>query len=167
MKSNYITTVHGPDIPGVIKDLALITRRYGGEWLTSKVIKTNGQFAALMNVVISSSKEADLKSSLEQSFPSLTFVYAPVSGMIQKATKTIHLVVDCIDRPGLTGDLTNILANLDICVENMECRRFAMDGIGDVFSAQLALRVTESTKSENIAGEIETLSEDVQVNVLE
>jgi glycine cleavage system regulatory protein len=76
-------------------------------------------------------------------------------------------VVDCIDRPGLTGDLTNILTNLDICVENMECRRFAMDGIGDVFSAQLALRVTESTKSENIAGEIETLSEDVQVNVLE
>jgi glycine cleavage system regulatory protein len=167
MKSNYITTVYGPDIPGVIKSLSVFTRRFGGEWLTSKVIKTNGQFAALMNVVISSSKEADLKSSLEESFPALTFVYSPVSGMIQKATKTIHLVVDCIDRPGLTGDLTNILANLDICVENMECRRFAMDGIGDVFSAQLALRVTESTKSENIAGEIETLSEEVQVNVLE
>ena len=167
MKSNYITTVYGPAIPGVIKSLALATRSCGGEWLTSKVIKSDGQFAAIMSVVIQSAKEDDLKSVLERTFPSLTFVYSPAIAVIQKMTKTIHLMVDCIDRPGLTGDLSNILANLDICVENMECKRFAMDGIGDVFSAQLALVVSEAVKSEVVAGEIEALSEDVQVNVLQ
>ncbi len=45
-------------------------------------------------------------------------------------TKTINLVVDCIDRPALTGDLGGILANLDIGVEDMECKSFIMDGIG-------------------------------------
>ena len=35
------------------------------------------------------------------------------------------------DRPGLTGDLSAILANLDIGVEDMECKRFTMEGIGD------------------------------------
>ncbi|MFT5697723.1 MAG: glycine cleavage system regulatory protein [Desulforhopalus sp.] len=167
MKSNYIATVYGPDFPGVIHSLAKLTRSYGGEWLTSKVIKTDGQFAAIMSVVIRSTKEADLKSSLEQKFPSLTFVYSSATRMVQRVTKTIHLVVDCIDRPGLTGDLSNILANFDICVENMECKRFVMDGIGDVFSAQLALVVPETARSEIIAAEIEALSEDVQVNVLE
>ena len=167
MKSNYITTVYGPDIPGIIHSLAKLTRGYEGEWLTSKVIKTDGQFAAIMSVVIHSTKEAELKSSLEKTFPLLTFVYSSANRTIQNVTKTIHLVVDCIDRPGLTGDLSNILANLDICVENMECKRFAMDGIGDVFSAQLALVVPETAKSEIIAAEIEALSEDVQVNVLE
>lgn len=166
MKSNYITTVYGPDIPGVIKSLALVTRSYGGEWLTSKVIKSDGQFAAIMSVVISAQKEHKLKVAMENDFPALTFVYAPATSFLQKASKTIHLGVDCIDRPGLTGDLTNILTNLDICVENMECRRFVMDGIGDVFSAKLALVVPETVKSEVVAGEIETLSEDVQVNVL-
>jgi glycine cleavage system regulatory protein len=166
MKSNYITTVHGPDIPGVITSLALATRSFGGEWLTSKVIKADGQFAAIMNVVISSDKEQDLKTALGKDFPTLTFVYAPAVAPIHKERKTIHLGVDCIDRPGLTGDLTNILTNLDICVENMECKRFVIDGIGDVFSAKLALVVPKSVKSEVIAGEIETLSEDVQVNVL-
>ncbi|HBG19882.1 MAG TPA: transcriptional regulator, partial [Desulfobulbaceae bacterium] len=56
-------------------------------------------------------------------FPSLHFIYAEHSETPRAATKTINLVVDCIDRPGLTGDLSNILANLDIVVEDMECKR--------------------------------------------
>ncbi len=167
MKSNFITTVYGPDIPGVIKALAQTTRSQGGEWLTSKVIKLDGQFAAIMNVVIEDDLEQHLKSTLEETFPSLSFVYAGAEATSQEMTKTINLVVDCIDRPGLTGDLSNILANLDIGVENMECKRFAMDGIHDtVFSAQLTLAVPEAADSEVIAGEIEALSEDVRVNVL-
>ncbi|MCP3892205.1 MAG: transcriptional regulator [Desulfobulbaceae bacterium] len=167
MTSNFITTVYGSDIPGIIKSLALSTRRHGGEWLTSKVIKLDGQFAAIMNVVVSEEREVALKESLEEKFPTLHFVYAPAQIVDLALSKTINLVVDCIDRPGLTGDLSNILANLDLSVENMECKRFDMDGIGEtVFSAKLTLAVAEVVVSEVIAGEIEALSEDVQVNVL-
>ncbi len=120
-----------------------------------------------MSVVVEEDLEMNLKSTLEQKFPSLSFVYAAAKTTNQEMTKIINLVVDCIDRPGLTGDLSNILANLDIGVENMECKRFAMDGIHDtVFSAQLTLAVPEAAESEIIAGEIEALSEDVRVNVL-
>jgi glycine cleavage system regulatory protein len=167
MRTNFITTVYGSDIPGVIKALAQTTRSQGGEWLTSKVIKLDGQFAAIMSVVIEEDLELNLKSTLDQQFPSLSFVYSAAQTTNQEMTKIINLVVDCIDRPGLTGDLSNILANLDIGVENMECKRFAMDGIHDtVFSAQLTLAVPEAAESEVIAGEIEALSEDVRVNVL-
>ncbi len=166
MKSNFITTIYGPVFPGIIKSLAEATRGLGGEWLTSKVIKLDGQFAAIMNVVVEEELEKNLKSNLEQRFPTLHFCYAPASMPPRPAIKTINLVVDCIDRPGLTRDLSNILANLDICVEDMECKRFAMDGIGDtVFSARLTLAVPEGADSEIIAGEIEAMSEDVRVNV--
>ena len=148
MKSNFITTIYGPVFPGIIKSLAEATRSLGGEWLTSKVIKLDGQFAAIMNVVVEEVLEKSLKSNLDQRFPTLHFSYAPASMPPRTATKTINLVVDCIDRPGLTGDLSNILANLDICVEDMECKRFAMDGIGDtVFSARLTLAVPEGTEN--------------------
>lgn len=167
MKSNFITTVCGPDIPGIIKSLAQVTRRHGGEWLTSKVIKLDGRFAAIMSVVIDENLEKVLQSTLETNFPNLQFLYSPPSTVSREATKTINLVIDCIDRPGLTGDLSNILANLDIGVENMECRRFIMDNVGDtVFSANLTLAVPEAVDSQILAGEIEALSEDVQVNVL-
>jgi glycine cleavage system regulatory protein len=167
MKSNFITTVYGPVVPGIIKVLAQATRSLGGEWLTSKIIRLDGQFAAIMDVVVDEEKEKLLKSTLEQRFPNLNFVYSPVLASPGRATKTIKFVVDCIDRPGLTGDLSSILANLDIGVEDMECKRFAMDGIGDtVFSARLTLSVPLDADSEIIAEEIETLSEDVRVNIL-
>lgn len=167
MTSNFITTVYGSDTPGILRSLAYITRSHGGEWLTSKVIKLDGQFAAIMSVVVNEDQEDALKAALEEEFSDLRFVYAPARVVHQELRKTINLVVDCIDRPGLTGDLSNILTNLDLGVENMECKRFAMDGIGEtVFSAKLTLAVPEGWKSEDIAGEIETLSEDVQVNVL-
>ncbi|MDK9708130.1 MAG: hypothetical protein OEL83_13895 [Desulforhopalus sp.] len=167
MKSNFITTVYGPATPGIIKVLAQATRGLGGEWLTSKLIRLDGQFAAIMNVVVAQDQESALKSNLEARFPSLSFVYAPVNPAPREKTKTIKLVVDCIDRRGLTGDLSSILANLDIGVEDMECKRFAMDGIDDtVFSARLTLSVPLDADSEIIAEEIETLSEDVRVNIL-
>ncbi len=167
MKSNFITTIYGSVFPGVIKSLAETTRSLGGEWLTSKVIKMDGQFAAIMNVLVAEEMEQKLKSGLEKKFPTLSFVYSEPTEPPRIATKTITLVVDCIDRPGLTGDLSNILANLDIVVEDMECKRFAMDGIGDtVFSARLTLSVPQTADSEIIAGEIEAMSEDVRVNVL-
>lgn len=167
MKRNFITTIYGPVFPGMIKSLAETTRGLGGEWLASKVIKLEGQFSAIMNVVVAADAEERLKSGLEEKFPSLRFVYAEPGEPSLTASKTIQLSVDCIDRPGLTGDVSNILANLDIVVEDMECKRFVMDGIGDtVFSARLTLSVPEAADSEVIAGEIEAMSEDVRVIVL-
>ena len=167
MISNFITTVHGPDSPGIIRSLAKATRGQGGEWLTSKVIKLDGRLAAIMNVVIEEELESGLQKALANEFPELHFIYSPANLAIQGSTKIINLVVDCIDRTGLTGDLTNILSNLGIRVENMECKRFDMEGINDtVFSAKLSIAVPEGAESEVIAGEIEALSEDVRVNVL-
>ncbi len=167
MKSNFITTVYGPVIPGIIKVLAQATRSFGGEWLTSKIVKLDGQFAAIMNVVVEEAQEKALKSSLEEKFPSLRFVYTSANTTPRVPIKTINFVVDCIDRPGLTGDLSGILANLDIGVEDMECKRFVMDGIGGtVFSARLTLSVSFDADSQIIAEEIETLSEDVRVNIV-
>lgn len=167
MTKNFITTVYGADIPGVLRSLAHVTRSNGGEWLSSKVIKLDGQFAAIMSVVVNEDQEDALREALETEFSDLTFVYTHARAVQHEVRKTINLVVDCIDRPGLTGDLSNILSNLDLGVENMDCKRFDMDGIGEtVFSAKLTLAVPEGWNSEDIAGEIETLSEDVQVNVL-
>lgn len=166
MRRNFVTTVYGPDFPGIIKAMAQATRSLGGEWLTSKVIKLDGQFAAIMNVMVEAGLEDGLKSALEQKFPTLNFVYSQPGSQFREGTKVINLLVDCIDRPGLTGDLNTILANLDIRVESLEAKRYAMDGVADpAYSAQLTLIVPVAAQSEAIAGEIEALSEDVRVTV--
>lgn len=168
MQSNYLTTVYGPVTPGLIKQLAQVTRSLGGEWLTSRFIRLDNRFAALMNVVVAAEQERELRETLERQFPQLTFVYAPVSATPRRRTKRLNLVVECIDRVGLTGDLASILAGLDLGVEEMECKRYPVEEIGEtVFSARLALAVPVDSDGLEIAGEIEALSEDVRVEISE
>ena len=167
MKTVFITTITGPDSLGVIKSLAETTRGLGGEWLSSKVMKLDGQFAALMKVSIEEANKARLKDELASQFPLLTFSHAEVRQESDKPSKTIKLEIDCKDRPGLTKDINRILSSLDLIVENMEFNRMHVSTIGEaVFSARLSLLVPESTSSEALADEIESLSDDVRVNVV-
>ncbi|MDJ0624190.1 MAG: ACT domain-containing protein [Desulfocapsaceae bacterium] len=167
MKSVFITTITGPDSPGIIKSLAETTRGIGGEWETSKVMKLGGQFAALMKVLIAEESSSALKEELEKQFPQLVFKHAEVVSAEVQATKTINLEIDCKDRPGLTKDINNILANLDLVVENMEFNRVHVSSIGEtMFNARLALAVAESVNDEAVAEEIESLSDDVRVSVI-
>lgn len=167
MKSVFISTITGPDSLGIIRSLAETTRGIGGEWITSKVMKLEGQFSALMKVAIDESKVKQLRLELEKQFPQLTFSYAPVRSETDKPSKIVNLEIDCKDRPGLTKDINNILSNLDLVVENMEFNRVHVSSIGEaVFTARIAVTVSESTNSEELAEEIESLSEDVRVNVI-
>lgn len=167
MKSVFISTVSGADSLGIIKSLAHTTRGVGGEWITSKVMKLEGHFCAMMKVTIDQDKEDALKKALRDEFPKLQFVHDALIEVTDKPSKTINLEIDCKDRPGLTKDINTILSDLDLTVENMEFNRFHVSTIGEaVFSAKLALAVSEDTSSEALAEEIETLSEDVRVNVI-
>lgn len=168
MKSIFITTIYGHTSPGIVKALAQETREAGGEWLSSKVMKMDGQFVAMMKVSVDQESVDRLKNDLEQKFSDLQFFYASAATKTSAPTKTITLVVDCRDRSGLTHDINNVLYNLDLVVENMEFNRFPVSSLGEsVFSARLTLAVPEATSAEIIAEEIEALSEDIRVNVID
>ncbi|WP_136805454.1 ACT domain-containing protein [Desulfosediminicola flagellatus] len=167
MKSTFVMSIVGPDIPGSIKSIAETTRGAGGEWTTSKVMRLDGQLSAMMKVVIESEREDELKSTLKSAFSGLQFFFSDAVSRRDAATKSISLVVDCKDRPGLTKDINTILTNLDLVVENMECNRAHVSSIGEaVFTAKVSLSVPEDVTGEAVADEIEALSDDVRVSVL-
>lgn len=158
----------GPASSGIIKSLAEETRKLGGEWLTSKVMKLDGRFTALMEVAVDEDLEVMLKDRLEEAFPDLMFSYAEiVEKTPKKKDKKVSLVVDCMDRSGITRDINNILQNLDLVVDKMDCNRLPVAALGTaVFTAKMTLSVDEAVTAESIAGEIEALSEDTRVSVV-
>lgn len=167
MKCEFITTITGPDSTGIIKNLAETTRAMGGEWQNTKVVKLGGQIACLMKLVVKKEDEATLKAELNTQFPQLHFSYAEAKKNTNENMKTVKLEIDCKDRPGLTKDISNILLSLDLVVENMEFNRVHVSSIGEaMFNARLALSVAESVREESVAEEIESLSEDMRVNVV-
>lgn len=167
MKCDFITTITGPDSAGIIKNLAETTRAMGGEWEKTKVVKLGGQIACLMKLVVDKENEGALKAELMKHYPELNFSYAEAGNVSGENRKSIKLEIDCKDRPGLTKDISNILVNLDLVVENMEFNRVHVSSIGEaMFNARLELSVAESVSGETVAEEIESLSEDVRVNVV-
>lgn len=166
MKEMFVMSVMGPDNAGVIKSIAELTRNLGGEWTRSKIMRLDGQLTALMKVVIDQERVEQLKSDLTANFAEMQFGYAPISALSPKETKSINLIVDCQDRPGLTKELSRVLASLDLVVENMECNRVHVSSIGQTaFTARVQLTVPETMSSESVADEIEALAEDVRVSI--
>lgn len=167
MKETYISTVSGPSTPGIIKALAQTTRNHGGEWLASKVMKLDGQFSALMKVSVEAKDVISLQDALEQQYSELRFVNSAATSPTNDEIKSIDLEVDCRDREGLTRDISNIIFNLDLVVQNLEFNRFPVSSLGEaVFSAKLTVGVPEGTSASAVAEEIEAISEDMRVNVL-
>ncbi|MFT5729004.1 MAG: glycine cleavage system regulatory protein [Desulforhopalus sp.] len=167
MKEIYISTVSGPSTPGIVKSLAQTTRDHGGEWLASKVMKLDGQFSALMKVSIDAESVNALKAALTEEFSQLQFTESAAASQTHEEVKSIDLEVDCKDREGLTRDISNIIFNLDLVVQNLEFNRFPVSALGEsVFSAKITVGVPEGTSALTVAEEIEAISEDMRVNVL-
>jgi len=167
MKETYISTVSGPSTPGIVKALAETTREYGGEWLASKVMKLDGQFSALMKVTVEVDKVEPLQQALKEEFRDLQFINSSAASVTNDEIKSIDLEVDCRDREGLTRDISNIIFNLDLVVQNLEFNRFPVSSLGEsVFSAKLTVGVPEGTSASAVAEEIEAISDDMRVNVL-
>ncbi|GGI83294.1 hypothetical protein GCM10007978_21350 [Shewanella hanedai] len=167
MKNLFIASVIGPIVPGIIKSLAEVTRRFEGEWVTSKVIKLDGHFSAMMKIAIAAEAEGELKSCFEAEFSGLRFFFDEVLADKDTAFTSLHLRVDCQDRSGLTRDIVNILTDLDLVIEHMEFNRVAVSTIGQtVFSSTLNLAVPQGVSTESVVELLEGVTEGTRVKVL-
>ena len=167
MKSIFTTVITGPDNPEILRSLASETRESGGEWLIVKAIKLDGRFAALARVTIAQGLVDTLKTKLAEEFPSFSFSYHETPEEKQPLTNIIVLEIDCLDRPGLTRDISDYMSNLELRVENMESTRHPIGTVAStVYSTRVTLSAPKGIDGQNIADKLEALPGDIQVNVI-
>lgn len=167
MKEIFTTIISGPDQPAIISSPAHETRELGGEWLIVKVIKLDNQFTAIARTTIDQEGKTELKDTLNEKFPSLCFHYEETTTKRQPPTATIMLAIDCLDRPGLTQDISDFLTGLDIRIENMESTRHPIGAVtSTVYSTMVTLSAPRELDGKTIAARIEALTGDIKVKVL-
>ena len=106
-----------------------------------------------------------LESDFEAHFPAMYFSYDLVAERAPSAYQSVKLLFDCNDRPGLTRDIDNTLADLEVELESLDSHRLAVIGLGTaVFSSTLTLAIPESISCERVIESLEGLSEDVRVS---
>ena len=150
MTTYLVLTAIGEDKPGLVESLARIISDNSGNWLESSMSQLAGKFAGILRVSVNDNNADKLIHALENITDQLKLVIerADADGDIefQQAVK-LNLVGN--DRPGIIREISRVLMNLSINVEQLstECAPAPMSN--DVlFKAKANLRVPADLEPE-------------------
>ncbi|HVY17320.1 MAG TPA: ACT domain-containing protein [Rhodopila sp.] len=161
--ASLILTVIGPDRPGLVRTLAAAVAARGGSWLESRMARLAGQFAGIVLVEAPEALLADLRALEEQGLRIVAQdaggVPAPVSG------SRLALEVVGNDRPGIVRDVTQVLAECGINIEELttDVASGSFSG-GTLFRAEAILRAPGAGAVEAARAGLETLGNELMVD---
>ncbi|WP_394125583.1 glycine cleavage system protein R [Vibrio hepatarius] len=168
MNSTFIVNFVGKATPATIKQLAAITHENDGKWLISKVNFIEDQVAAVIKVELPADNVQLVKDAFS-SHPDL-LVQITDSDLHSHSADTIYqLRLDSNDRAGIVNEITHVLDGQGIGILDMDCQRVFIAGGGGVssslFTANIAMRLPTEVLIDDVAKELEALSEDTRVMV--
>ena len=167
MKRILLTTITGEDREETLHGLANTTRGLGGEWLVTRIIKLDGFFAALMRLTIDEEKLEQLKNQLQDQFPGYTFSYQAIQTESSTNRTYATLELDFLDRPGLTRDISEMLIDQGVEIEQLESTRHPLGAVAStVFSTRVRLALPKGMTIEEVSEKISALENDVQVKIV-
>ncbi|MFA0413902.1 glycine cleavage system protein R [Vibrio renipiscarius] len=166
MTTTFIANFVGKATPATIKQLAAITHENGGKWLISKVNFIEEQVAAVIKVELPTQNAAIVKDAFKQQ-PDLLVEIVDADNSKHNTDQIYQLRLDANDRAGIVNEITHVLDGQGINILDMDCQRVFIAGGGGIssslFTSTIALRLPSNVAIEDVAKELESLSEDTRV----
>jgi glycine cleavage system regulatory protein len=158
-----ILTVIGPDRPGLVRALAQAVANQGGSWLESRMARLAGQFAGIVRIEAPDTILDELRH-LEQLGLRVTAERAEPAA--RPTGERLVLEVTGNDRPGIVRDVTRVLAenaiNIEELTTNVEAASFTG---GTLFRAVALLRAPSHAAIEAVQSGLEELGNELMVDV--
>ena len=118
--ASLILTVVGPDRPGLVRVLSEAVAAHGGSWLESRMARLAGQFAGIVLVDAPESLLGDLRALEGQGLRIVVQSGEPAAAAsAAPAEPRLALEVVGNDRPGIVRDVTRVLAESGINIEEL------------------------------------------------
>lgn len=161
----YLTlTVITQDRPGVVEKIAKVLLLNNGSWLESNMSKLAGKFAGVLLVKIPQKNQAQLLEQLRELSSEGIKITAELTNNNDHDVDYRYLLsLVGNDRPGIIGELSSILARLNINVEELctNCEDAPMSS-ELLFKASAVVSFSKNSKinSASIQRELECLSDD-------
>lgn len=162
--ASLILTVIGPDRPGLVRALSAAVAARGGSWLESRMARLAGQFAGIVLVDAPAELIGDLHALESQGLR----IVAQDVGAPPAAAPGLRLALEVVgnDRPGIVRDVTQVLAehglNIEELVTDITSGSFAG---GTLFKAQAVLRAPNDAAIEAARAGLERLGNELMVDV--
>lgn len=166
MTSYLVLTVIADDKPGLVESLAAVIAENSGNWLESSMSQLAGKFAGILKVSVDDSHLDQLELALR----SLEGLKLVMERVVTHETAgrpiTVELNLVANDRPGIVREISHAVAGLSINVEKLttDCSSAPMTGV-DLFKANAILKVPPSLELSKLQEELESLADDMIVEI--
>src|SRR5690348_14154693 len=120
MRTSVVLTVIGDDKPGILEQLAERVLATGANWEESRMARLAGKFAGLLRVSVESDQADALASALRSlDAGGLRVIVEQSSAGIAPVPHTIGLELLGNDRPGIVRDISRVLAQHGVNIEEL------------------------------------------------
>jgi len=157
-----MVTVSGSNQTDLVKILSKKTQDLGGKWLNSKINHIDDYFAGLIKIEIAAEDVQRLVDDFKVSAINVAAVV--LASPAQQELMHLELNIDAKDRPGLVHDISDVLSENSVCVENVECHRLGVAGVsGTVFTSRFKIAVADNFNKERLLNSLQEISGDLVV----
>ncbi len=170
MKTFLVLTLIGEDKPGLVESLAQIVSDNHGNWLESDMSRLAGQFAGILRISVDEASVDALVSALEALTPKMQLVVVRSSHQEEAGSdaqrRGVQLSLVANDRPGIIRDISRVLAQLQVNVDDLEtvCRSAPMAS-GTLFHARALLHLPAALSIDDLREALEQIADDLIVEL--
>ena len=166
--SDLVLTLLGPDRPGLVEAVADTIAAQGGNWVESRMAHLAGRFAGILRVELAGDRVAALTTALTRlEARGLRITVEPSGGKAtSEPARTMNLDLLGLDRPGLVREVSRLLAQQGINVEELTTDRSSAPMSGEMmFRAQARLQVPAGVDLAAVRAGLERLAGDLMVEI--
>ncbi|MEJ2534768.1 MAG: ACT domain-containing protein [Gammaproteobacteria bacterium] len=168
MATSIVLTIIGDDRPGIVESLSRTLSNHDGNWVQSSMSRMAGQFAGILLATVPDGEVAACLQALERlEQEGLTIITHAISLPPEEApARTWRLELVGNDHPGIVRDITSVLKQHGVNVEELETEveSASMAG-GDLFRARAVLRVPDASDVQALLDGIEDIAQDLMVDM--
>lgn len=163
--ASLVLTAVGDDRAGLVSALAEVVADHGGNWEQSQMAELAGKFAGIVLVTAPDARIDDLTAALE-ALAGVFDVHAYLGGEHDVGAQrfTLHLLGN--DRPGIVRDLSRVLADHSVSIEELSTETWDAPMAGGVlFEADALLEAPAGVAAATVRAALEDLAHELMVEV--
>lgn len=165
---SLVMTILGKDRPGVVEKIADLVNQHGANWLESRMAHLAGQFAGIVHVETDPEHADALVQRLRKLDDEGLTVIVQKDEQPTPADPFAPLQLDLMgnDRPGIVREVSRVLAERQVNVEEFQTERLSAPMSGErVFRASARLRMPAGLTVQQLQEELETIAQDLMVDI--
>jgi glycine cleavage system regulatory protein len=163
-----VLTIIGADRTGLVESLAREIAAVGGNWEESRLVRLAGQFAGVLLVTIETARTDELVAAVRKlDATGLQVSVRPTASPTTPAESTrMELELTGHDRPGIIRDVSRILVERGLNIEELESEVASAPMTGDrMFKAHILVRAPAHFQLPDLRARLESLAGELMLDV--